>query len=181
MATLRCASQVVVLHINAKNLERLIVKKNPRSQDMLRDQAFSRYTDIVSYCCNHSLHHLIVVFPLNTGITQLLEEMVFNERWILSFVTCDFFSLFLCLPLLCSKFTIMYSCGKFYAALGSYLSKFGAFSLGFPNYFYFFGNEPSLGDFSISAHTSKFTYKCYIISLYSIHQYVIIYFLVHKN
>ena len=87
MATLRCASQVVVLHINAKNLERLIVKKNPRSQDMLRDQAFSRYTDIVSYCCNHSLHHLIVVFPLNTGITQLLEEMVFNERWILSLVS----------------------------------------------------------------------------------------------
>ena len=79
MATLRCASQVVVLHINAKNLERLIVKKNPRSQDMLRDQAFSRYTDIVSYCCNYSLYHFIVVFSLNNGITRLIEEVVFNE------------------------------------------------------------------------------------------------------
>ena len=114
MATLRCASQVVVLHINAKNLERLIVKKNPRSQDMLRDQAFSRYTDIVSYCCNTS-----VVFPLNYRITRLIEEMVFNECWMLSLVTCDLFSPFPFLPMLCLKFTIMCSCGKFYAALGS--------------------------------------------------------------
>ena len=47
MGTLQCSSQVVVLHINTKNFDRLVVKKNPRTQELFRDMTYKRVTDMV--------------------------------------------------------------------------------------------------------------------------------------
>ncbi|XP_067942537.1 uncharacterized protein [Watersipora subatra] len=47
MGSLLCVSQVVVLHINSKNLDRLVVKKNPRTYEQFKDATFSRYTDML--------------------------------------------------------------------------------------------------------------------------------------
>jgi len=48
MATLQCVTETVVLHINAKNYDRLVVKKNPKTHEQLRETTFTHYTDIVS-------------------------------------------------------------------------------------------------------------------------------------